>query len=110
LKKPKIKHAPSTAKSPSFNELYAHPKKEPKKAADPEDYLKEHPSWRLNNAQMEHPFGWHDIDSATAGSIRKKLADFESMTWAEILVKASDRNHHIPVTKLSTEARNALMH
>ena len=54
---------------------------------------------------MVDPFGWHEIEKNKLGEIRNKLADFESMTWHEILGKNS---HLIPVSGICKAARDRL--
>lgn len=69
---------------------------------DPESAF---PSWRISLLEMVDPFGWHEIEKNKLGEIRNKLADFESMTWHEILGKNS---HLIPVSGISKAARDRL--
>jgi hypothetical protein len=57
---------------------------------------------------MLHPFGWQDLDAVTLNEIRTKLAQFESMTWNEILVDSKKQNHSVEVWKLSKEAQERL--
>lgn len=52
------------------------------------------------------PFGWHSVDAASLDYIRSKLADFESMTWGQIL--NNENNHQIEVSRLCREARERL--
>lgn len=57
---------------------------------------------------MCDPFGWHEIDEPTLHDIRKKLANFESMTMNEIFVIAKDRNHAVSIDKLCGPAQQRL--
>ena len=57
---------------------------------------------------MLHPFGWQNVDAAKLTEIRTKLAQFESMTWNEILVDSKRQNHSVAVWKLRKEAQERL--
>ena len=57
---------------------------------------------------MLQPFGWQDLDAAKVNEVRAKLAQFESMTWNEILVASKKQNHSVAMWKLSKEAQNRL--
>jgi len=54
---------------------------------------------------MVDPFGWHEIERVKLDEIRNKLANFESMTWGEILGRNS---HLIPVGDICKGARDRL--
>jgi hypothetical protein len=58
--------------------------------------------------ELVDPFGWHHLDEESLRSIREKLAQFESMTWNEILVKAKKQNHSIEVNRLCAAAQRRL--
>lgn len=58
---------------------------------------------------MLQPFGWQDLGAAKLNEVRAKLAQFESMTWNEILVDSKKQNHSIEVWRLSKEARERLV-
>ena len=79
--------------------------KEPRIAHDPDAFHQRKPAWRLSRLALSHPFGWHEIASSTLLEIRLKLANFESMTWGEILVDGKKQNHHIPIADLCQGAR-----
>lgn len=80
----------------------------PSIAADPStNHLS--PSWRISRLQLIEPFGWHEVTGAKIRDIRDKLANFESMTWNDIVVKAKKRNHTISVSKICKEARDCLL-
>lgn len=68
----------------------------------------ESPSWRFGLLEMVAPYGWHIVDAAKLIEIRNKLADLESMTWHDILVKAADRNHPITIDKICDPAKDRL--
>jgi hypothetical protein len=44
-----------------------------------------------------------------ANAIRDKLANFETMTWNEILLDAKKQNHNVSVDKLIKEAQERLL-
>jgi hypothetical protein len=95
-----------------------HPEKRPKNAVVPvpdrrpvshaPSFNLDNPSWRISKIDMLHPFGWQDLDAVTLNEIRTKLAQFESMTWNEILVDSKKQNHSVAVWKLSKEAQERL--
>jgi hypothetical protein len=58
--------------------------------------------------ELVDPFGWHRVDGTTLQYVRNRLAQFETMTWSEILVQAKKQNHSIEVTDLCKEARRRL--
>ena len=64
--------------------------KVPRMEADPTSYHHRNPSWRIHRLEMVDPYGWHQINSKTLDSIRQRLASFESMTWAEVLINSSN--------------------
>jgi len=76
-------------------------------AADPStNHLS--PSWRVARLKLVSPHGWRDIVPSKLLEIRAKLANFESMTWNDILVTAKKRNHSVSVSRISNEAQNHL--
>ncbi len=93
-KKPKTAFVPSPAKSPKI-QLYP-------------DFMSSQPAWRISLIEMKGPFGWHAVNEATLYEIREKLANFEKMTWSEILVRRKKRNHSVEVSKLCKDARDRL--
>jgi hypothetical protein len=54
------------------------------------------------------PFGWHILDVNGVNAIREKLANFETMTWREILLDAKKQNHNVSVDKLIKEDQDRL--
>ena len=106
----KAKGQPKYKQQPSDREVRA--------ALDPNSYLKETPVWRFRDFDWEGPWG-HAACIHCIGDIRKHieqhLANFETMTWDEI-VKASGakrdgkgNNHHsIPVDKFTKPAKERL--
>ena len=54
------------------------------------------------------PFGWHILDANGVNAIREKLANFETMTWKEILLDSKKQNHNVSVDDLVKEAQNRL--
>lgn len=94
-------------KVPRFGKLPT-TQKEPKAPAS-QNWDQSYPSWRIRKLEMLHPqFGWRVIDSSKLEDIRKKLGNFESMTWGEILVKSKKQNHSVQVSALCKEARDHL--
>jgi len=58
--------------------------------------------------ELADPYGWRSVTRETLLYIREKLANFESMTWSEILVNGKKRNHYIKVSEITSEARRRL--
>ncbi|OKH29650.1 hypothetical protein NIES2101_43170 [Calothrix sp. HK-06] len=94
-KQPKIKVTPS-------------PTRQAKIVSSPDSYNKMNPSWRVSKIEMVDPYGWHNLDARTLLYIKDKLANFESMTWSEILVEGKKFNHSVNVQDLCTEAQTRL--
>jgi hypothetical protein len=69
------------------------------------DFFTMKPAWRVSMLEMCDPFGWHLIVKEKVAEIRNKLGEFEKLTWREILVDQSNRNHAIQVDQLTKEAR-----
>lgn len=95
-KQPKVKEEPF-------------PQKKPKIASNPLDYYHYHPSWRISKIQVIDPFGWHILDKNKLDEIRIKLANFESMTWREILLDSKKQNHTVSVNQISKNAQSHLI-
>jgi len=51
------------------------------------------------------PYGWHEVTGPTLEEVRRRLVNFESMTWTEILVRARKQNHSVRIEKLCADAR-----
>ncbi len=94
-KQPKTREIPSTSK-------------QPKVAGDPQDYYQKKPAWRISKMEFSDPFGWHILDENGIFSILEKLANFETMTWGEILLVAKKQNHNVWVDELIKEAQDRL--
>lgn len=86
-----------------------HPKKEPRFASDPQSYYAQRPSWRLACIELVDPFGWHTIDKDKIYEIRRKLADFETRTWNEILLLSQKQNHKVSIDRICKDARARLV-
>ena len=84
-------------------------KKQPFAASDPNTFYQSHPAWRVGKMEMVDPFGWHNMDGRKLSELRQKLGNFESMTWAEILIKAKKQHHAIPKKDLCKPARDRLI-
>ncbi len=83
------------------------PQKTPRVEAHIEFY-KLRPAWRISLLEMCDPFGWHALDKHTLNEIRRKLAEFETRTWNDILLVSKKQNHSISVNDLSAEAKKRL--
>ncbi len=96
-KKPQLKIQPSTSKTPRMG------------SSNPNSFYSKYPAWRFNRIQMADRWGWHEVDRETITYLREKLSSFESMTWAEILIR-DKKYHHCPddISKLCTEAQSRL--
>lgn len=79
-----------------------------------ENALKMKPAWQLSQVDFEGPYGWGSVDRDTLlGEIHAKLANFETMTWDEILKASGGRSsgnnsHEVEVDKLSSAAQQRL--
>ena len=65
-------------------------------------------SWRVTRLQLVDPFGWHTLSHAKLLDVLAKLAEFEKLTWNEILVERQKQNHSVQVTQLCSEAQKRL--
>jgi hypothetical protein len=83
-------------------------KKEPHAASNPNEFYRQHPAWRISLLEIVDPFGWHTVTAAKMLDIRAKLANFESMTWAEILQRSNNHHHLIPVRDICGAAQRRL--
>ena len=83
------------------------PTRTPVSIASPTHNL-ENPSWRISKIDTVDPFGWQEIPREKLDEVRQKLAQFESMTWNEILIDSRKQNHSVEVWKLCREARARL--
>ena len=63
-----------------------------------------HPKWRFQKRDCEHE-RWH---LEVTDILLEKLTNFESMTWAQILVEAKSQNHHVKTYELIKEAQKRL--
>lgn len=95
-KKPKIKAPIAISKQPKFE-------------ADPhQQQNKLSPSWRIALLEMVDPFGWHTIQREKLDEIRDKLAEFEKLSWNEILVQQKHWHHTVQVEKINKDAQERL--
>ena len=62
--------------------------------------------WEVSKIDDDSPWGWNQIDCPYfLKNIWKKMRDFETMTWGEIL----NRNHHaIAVNRIIEDAQKRL--
>jgi hypothetical protein len=94
-------------KKPSFNEFVAELKKTPRKEFDPDTYLQEKVSWKVNYLDYEGIHGWSQLTDIKVlyGQVVYRMKNFESMSWQEILNTGS---HPIQVSEISREAQKRL--
>ncbi|WP_339000479.1 hypothetical protein VNN37_02220 [Lactococcus garvieae] len=62
------------------------------------------PKWRFKKRDCEHETWGLDITE----ELLRKLMNFETMTWSQILLKAKKQNHQIKTYTLSKEAQKRL--
>lgn len=93
-KKPRVAADPASKKEPLAPEGF--------------DFRKETPAWRVHRLELCDPYGWHVADKSMLQSVQQRLANFETMTWMEILVRGHKFNHPIQVLALSKDARDRL--
>lgn len=73
-----------------------------------DDWQEMRPSWRVSLLGVVDPFGWHSAAAAEMLQVRQRFANFESMTWKQILCEGGYRNHFIHRDKLCAEAQERL--
>lgn len=81
------------------------PSKRPKINVDPTGYLDLHPSWRVSIIQTVDPFGWHVATLDELRTIQQRLANLETMSWSEILIRGKHWNHNVELAQICPEAR-----
>jgi len=97
-------------KQPKQAKVIPPPPKQPQRIAiDPDSYYQKRPAWRISRMEFCDPFGWHILDAKSIDAIREKLANFETMTWKEILLDAKKQNHTVSVGDLIKEAQDRLL-
>jgi hypothetical protein len=95
-------------KRPSFNQLIV-AEKRPRFEYDGASFYKQRPAWRVAILEMVDAYSWHEIGATKIADIRSKLANFESMTWSQILQDAKKHNHLVPVTSIIPKAQKRLL-
>jgi hypothetical protein len=75
--------------------------------AQPPNSDQEKPSWQIRILDFEGPWGWDLLDANMLKYIHRKLAQFETMTWAEIN-KPNTGCHSIKVKDICVEAQKRL--
>jgi len=95
-------------KQPSIGVSFPDISKSPRVASDP-NFYQNYPAWRISVMEMCDPFGWHRVDEKTLNKIREKLANFESMTWREILIVGKNQHHLIKRSSLCKKAQKRLV-
>lgn len=103
-KQPAFQQAPATDRRPTYAVA---PLAGKTPAAFPPNWMDEHPSWRIGRLELVDPYGWQDVGAAKLFEIRWKLANYETMTWGEIL-KDRDHNHPVAVNRLEGRAQKRL--
>lgn len=58
--------------------------------------------------ELVDPFGWSSLERRKIIEIREKLGHFEARTWHEILIESKKQNHSVPISDLSSDARQRL--
>ena len=82
--------------------------KQPSVATEPLSLYDQHPAWRVSMLEMLDPFGWRKVSADVLSDVRRRLSDFERMTWREILVSGGKQNHRIGIHQLCPAARARL--
>ena len=90
--------------------------KQPRTAArgDPTLHDRETIVWAFRTADLEGPWGWRSAAAKVWWTeIPPKLRNFESMTWAEIMLAADGRakgnnSHFVEVRNLTKDAKDRL--
>ena len=62
----------------------------------------------MASLDLSGPFPWHVLERSKLLEIWRKLADFERLTWQQILVDQNYRNHRVYFERLSSQARKRL--
>lgn len=89
-------------------------KKEPREGVNVRQYLQQTPNWQIRLIDNEGDWSWNKVNQKTWGDdILPKLANYESMTWAEIEQasggrKRGNNSHFVARNKLSKEAQKRL--
>ena len=78
------------------------------KSAESPDFGGSNPSWQIHILQTRGPFGWDVLDKEKLERIRQRLANLETMTWREILIKSKKQHHTIRVAALPGENQKRL--
>jgi len=64
-------------------------------------------SWQIRILDFKGPWGWGDVDAKTLIYIHGKLAQFETMTWAEVN-HPNTGCHYIKIKDLCSNAQKRL--
>lgn len=106
-KRPKIETYPNDRKLPQVAESLID-KKQPYVKEDAYSFYEEHPSWRFNRMDIDHP-KWSPIKNGLLEDDNfDKLKHYEKKTWKEILIRDNNRNHFVETIKFIKEARDRL--
>ena len=77
------------------------------KTAESPDFGGSNPSWQIHILQTQGPFGWDVLDKEKLEQIRQRLANFETMTWNEILVKGKNEITRFRLKTFPEKTKNA---
>ena len=89
--------------------LIPDPRKVPRVGIDPIQWQAMSPAWRVARMEVRNRFGWHLADGPTLLAIREKLAQFETMTWRDIIQRCNGHHHYISdLDKILAPARERL--
>ena len=89
--------------------------KTPKYGGDPTNSDKETPCWHIGHVDLEGPWSWRAAAPwDLLATIHAKLANFETMTWAEILKatggrKQGNNSHNVSLNQICKKARDRLI-
>lgn len=79
---------------------------------DPNSIYKFHPSWAFLDCDIDENITWAFCEKRLANdfwsTVFPKLREFESMTWAQILIDGKKQNHSISPNQLNKCARDRL--
>ena len=93
-------------KNPGFGEIVRETKT-PRIAEHP-NFPYSKPNWAVSMMEIYGEFGWGKIGRSDLDRVRKRLGNFEGMTWNEILIQGGGRHHPIPIPKISKAAKKRL--
>lgn len=69
----------------------------------------EKPSWRVRNLEMSDPYGWHKVNLDQKKTILRRLGEFETMSWKEILINSKKFFHSVDTERMCPKAQARLL-